>query len=143
MDTRIETLKSLHRGEIAATETYVEALDKLHGPSDTNDLTAIRNDHRDFANELRQHVHQLGLQPDQDSGVWGTWSKFMESTAAKLGRKAALMALKEGEELEASCYESALDIDIPDECKTAIRDRLLPKTRDHISMLDQLMEVNA
>lgn len=135
----LDTLKSLHRGEISATETYGQAIDRLEKDPAVNELTTIRNEHREFANELRQHVHQLGEKPDQDSGVWGTWAKLVEGTATMLGKAATLKALKEGEEHGLNSYQDALKEDIPTVCKDAIRNTLIPRTRQHIAVLDRLM----
>ncbi len=81
MSQQVDTLKSLHRGEIAATETYVQALEHLEHDMDVLTLEAIRNDHREFANELRKYVHEVGDEPDQSSGTWGHWAKAVEGGA--------------------------------------------------------------
>lgn len=135
----LDTLKSLHRGEISATETYGQAILRLKHDPAVNELASIRNEHREFANELRQHVHELGEKPNQGSGVWGAWAKLVEGTATMLGRSATLKALKEGEEHGLKSYEDALKEDVPAVCKEAIRNTLLPRTRQHIAVLDQLM----
>jgi hypothetical protein len=51
-----------------------------------------------------------------------------------------MKALKEGEEHGVKDYEDALkDANFPVECQTLIRSTLLPQTRSHIQVLDQLM----
>lgn len=138
--TTIDTLNSLLRGEIAATETYQQALDKVTDEPGVEDLRRIHREHRETANTLRQHVHDHGGKPDQGSGAWGKFSKFVEGTAKIFGNTAALKALKEGEEHGLKSYEDALkDGDMPMDCKTLIRGTFIPQTREHISTLDRLM----
>jgi len=140
-ENQIETLNSLLRGELAATETYLQALARFEGHPDAADLREIMVDHRETANTLRQHIHQLGGKPDQDSGAWGMFARAVEGTAKAFGRTAALKALKEGEESGLHTYEElAADEELPPECLTILRTQLLPQTRAHIATLDRLME---
>jgi len=136
----ISTLNSLLRGEIAAVETYQQALEKLGDDPLGLNLRQIHVDHREAANVLRQHVHTHGGKPDQGSGAWGTFSKLIEGTAKTFGAAAAIKALKEGEEHGKSDYQEALrDAEMPEECKTLIASKLLPQTESHISALHRLL----
>jgi len=137
----IACLNSLLRGELAATETYQQALEKVKSEPGADKLSQLHVEHREAANTIRQHIHQAGGQPDKGSGAWGTWAKAVEGTAKLFGNTAALKALKEGEEHGIKEYEKALeDESLPQECKALIRTRLLPQTQAHIPMLDHLME---
>jgi uncharacterized protein (TIGR02284 family) len=139
-----DALNALLRGEIAATETYNQALEKL-GERDpaAGDLRRIRDDHRTAANTLRQHVHQHGGKPEHGSGVWGMWAKAVEGTAKMFGHAAALKALKEGEEHGAKSYEDALhNQHLPADCQSLIRGTLLPQCKSHISQLHRLMSTD-
>ena len=136
----VNCLNSLLRGELAATETYQQALAKVGNDPGAEELRRIHTEHRDAANTLREHVHDVGGKPDQGSGAWGQFAKAVEGTAKVFGQTAALKALKEGEEQGVSDYEKALkDEALPAECKTLITTRLLPQTRAHIPVLDRLM----
>lgn len=138
--TTIDTLNSLLRGEISATETYQQALAKVGDEPGAMELSRIHVEHREAANTLRQHVHHHGGKPDQGSGMWGKFAKFVEGTAKLFGDTAALKALKEGEEHGMKSYEDALkDGDLPTDCQALIRGTLLPQTREHIAVLDRLM----
>src|SRR5689334_19410205 len=97
-DGQVGTLNSLLRGELAATETYQQALAKLGQDAAAEQLRQVHAEHRDAANTLRQQVHHEGGKPDQGSGAWGVWAKTVEGTATVFGKAAALKALKEGEE---------------------------------------------
>src|SRR5687767_7460215 len=96
--TTVDTLNSLLRGEIAATETYQQALAKIGNEPGGADLRRIHAEHRDTANALRKHVHIFEDKPDQGSGAWGAFAKAVEGVAKLFGNTAALKALKEGEE---------------------------------------------
>jgi len=136
----ISCLNGLLRGELAATETYQQALAKLDTTDNAADLRRIHAEHRTAANTLRQHVHQCGGQPDQGSGAWGTWAKLVEGTAKLFGDKAALKALKEGEEQGIKDYQTASnDEELSEECRGLIRMQLLPQTREHIAILDRML----
>jgi uncharacterized protein (TIGR02284 family) len=136
----IETLNSLLRGELAATETYQQAIAKMDGTSHAGGLRRMHIEHREAANTLRKHVHECGGKPDQGSGAWGAWAKLVEGTAKVFGHNAALKALKEGEEQGVKDYEAALqDGELADECRSLISTKLLPQTREHIAALDRMM----
>ncbi len=138
--TATDTVNSLLRGEISATETYDQAMEKFAGQSEEGELRRLRDAHRETANTLRKHVHTHGDQPSTSSGLWGSWAKCVEGTAKLFGKTAALKALKEGEEHGIKQYRSALDDkDLPADCKTLIRTKLLPEAEGHIPTVDRLM----
>src|SRR4051794_3799727 len=138
--TITDTLNGLLRGELAATETYQQALAKVANEPGTEELRRIHREHREAANTLRQHVHMFGGKPDQDSGSWGTFAKAVEGSAKLFGNAAALKALKEGEEHGLKDYQDALDSGkLPADCIELIRG-FLPKQRQHIEAIDRLME---
>jgi uncharacterized protein (TIGR02284 family) len=137
----VDCLNSLLRGELAATETYQQALAKVGSDPGADELRRIHVEHREAANTLRQHVHHCGGQPDQGSGAWGAFAKTVEGTARLFGDTAAMKALKEGEEKGLRDYQSALNDDsLQPDCKELIRSKLLPQTREHIAALDRLMQ---
>jgi len=138
-DNATDLLNSLLRGELAATETYQQALPKLQGTPVYEDLQHIHKDHREAANTLRQHVHRVEGKPDQGSGSWGAFAKAVEGTAKVFGVNAALKALKEGEEHGIKEYQEALNNGLPSVCRNLIETTLLPQTRAHVSTLDRLM----
>jgi uncharacterized protein (TIGR02284 family) len=140
-DHTVDTLNSLLRGELSAAETYRQALEKVGAADGSAPLRRLHQEHVQAANTLRQHVHQKGGEPDQDSGAWGTFAKAVEGTAKLFGNTAALKALKTGEESGIKSYEKALeDAELPADCLILIRSNLLPQTRWHIPILDQLMD---
>jgi uncharacterized protein (TIGR02284 family) len=137
----IDTANSLLRGELSATETYQQALENVGHEPEAEDLRRIHREHREAANEWRKYVHKLGGKPDQDSGAWGMFAKAIEGSAKIFGNTAALKALKEGEEHGVKLYEDALkDQDLTADGLTMIRGTFLPQTREHINVLDRLMQ---
>jgi uncharacterized protein (TIGR02284 family) len=135
-----DALNSLLRGEISATETYTQALEKFAGQPEEPELRRMRDEHREAANTLRQHVRDEGGQPSTGSGWWGAWAKFVEGTAKVFGKAAALKALKEGEEHGINDYTRALQGDaLAADCKALVSGQLLPRCQAHIPALDRLI----
>jgi len=135
----IDKLNSLLRGELAATETYQQALEKVGPEPGASDLRSIHADHREAANEFRKHVHKFGGKPDQGSGAWGAFAKAVAGSAKILGQTAALKALKEGEEQGISSYEDSLkESDLPFDVRALIQSTLA-QCHAHVTLLDTLM----
>ncbi len=136
----VSTLNSLLRGEIAATETYQQALEKLGNDPRAMNLRQIHVDHREAANALRQHVRAVGGTPDHGSGAWGVFAKLVEGTSAVFGTESAVRALKEGEEHGKKEYEEAInDNQLPVDFKAWVSSTLLPQTENHIATLQRLL----
>jgi hypothetical protein len=141
VEERTEPLNRLLRGELAATETYQQALDRVSTEPGAFELRRIETEHRQAAEVLRRHIVQRGGKPAADSGAWGMWARAVEGTAKLFGNAAALRALKEGEEHGVSSYESALqDPNLDAECKELITSTLLPRTRAHIPTLERFLD---
>src|SRR5579872_3366281 len=68
--TNVDRLNSLLRGEISATETYTQAVQKFSGQPEEMEIRRMRDEHRDACNALRHHIHQHGATPDTHSGSW-------------------------------------------------------------------------
>ena len=138
----LETLNELLRGEMAAIETYRQALEAVEEGEPAETLRALRRHHRDAADVLWHHVEAHGGQPSEGSGAWGTFAKAVEGTARLLGNRAAVKALKEGEEHGLHKYEEALRGGLPLDCELLIRETLLPRQRQHLPLLDGLLDGN-
>ena len=139
----VDEINQLLRSELSAVETYQQALDKerekFGHETEFQQLNAILAEHQQAASQLTTQIQQLGGTPVQDSGAWGMWSKIVMATAKLMGDKAALKALKEGEESGLKEYQEALhDTTTPSEVKTVLNS-LLPKQQAHIRTLDGLM----
>ena len=140
---KFDNLNKCVRSEISAIETYQQALDKHRTEygqhAGFQQLSGILADHQETLSTLRSSIQQSGGTPSSDSGAWGTWSKTVMATAKLFGDKAALKALKEGEESGLKEYQSIIDDDdATQEMKTAIT-RIVPKQRQHVAQLDALI----
>jgi uncharacterized protein (TIGR02284 family) len=140
VDSRIDQLNSLLRGEISAVETYKQAIEKVDDEhaSDAAALRAIAQEHGEHAQALRDEVRRLGGEPDDSSGAWGAWAKTIEGTAKIFGDTSALKALKEGEEHGLKDYEEALD-DVDESTRALIMTRLLLDQQRNIGTLDGMI----
>jgi uncharacterized protein (TIGR02284 family) len=139
----IETLNKFLKDELAATETYQQALDKLKedaGLAGSESLSPIYEAHKDAVSSLQALIERLGGTPCEGSGAWGTWAKIVQGGANILGKKAALKALQEGEKSGAEDYEKALeDTELSSDVHSLIETKLLPAQQAHIRTLDRLL----
>ena len=139
---KVDELNKCLRCELSAIETYEQALENnraRHGPDDRFDrLIQILNEHRHAAARLRTILEQQGAVPSTDSGAWGVWSKTVLGAATLFGDKAALKALKEGEESGLKEYER-----VAREAGAATENvvsSFIRRQQEHIHELDSLIE---
>jgi uncharacterized protein (TIGR02284 family) len=136
----VKTINGLLRGELAAVETYQQALAKVGEDKGAPQLRQIHQDHINAANALRKQIHSEGGEPTRSSGAWGTFASAVEGTAKLFGSSSALKALKEGEEHGLKDYEKALqDSELPSEAQALIRSSLVPQTRAHVATLEDMI----
>lgn len=140
-DHTTQVIADLLRGELAAVETYEQALDKIDGFPDGTRLREIHAEHVYAVNALRSRLAQYTTDIPRSSGAWGTFAKTIEGMAKLFGNSAALKALKEGEEHGIKEYERAMEKDyLGPEIKSLIVSELLPKCRSHLFTLDRMIE---
>ncbi|HEX3132121.1 MAG TPA: DUF2383 domain-containing protein [Planctomycetota bacterium] len=131
----IETLNGLLKGEIAASETYTQAIRKMNDQrvvplQDSLDCHARR------AVALHSRIIALGGTPAQGSGVWGTFARLVEASAAFLGHEAAIAALEEGEDHGLRDYRAALAT-VDGRTRAWLEEDLLPaQIRTHAVMVN-------
>ena len=134
-----EAVNALIKDELAAVESYRQAVGRLHGPA-ISELRRLENEHERAAVLLQQAVAERGIEPALSAGAWGVWSRLVESAAAMMGETAAIKALKEGEEHGVRDYERALkDAALPSDVRALIQTELLPATREHIPALERCL----
>jgi len=134
--TELHTLESLLRGEIAAAETYHQALDGIDLPS----LRSIQRDHGDAIRFLTQEIVERGAEPPTSSGAWGVFARATEGAAKLLGDKRALGALRAGEHQGLVDYENAVtNKELGTKCRDHVVETLIPQQRRHVETLDQLI----
>jgi CBS domain-containing protein len=116
----------LVKDELAAAETYKQ------------DLMRIEAEHEEAARLLQKRMRDMGRTPPDKPGLWGAFAEAVQGAAKLFGAKAAIKALKEGEEHGIHDYEDALEDErVPAEVKELISTTLLPRTRAHLPVLDR------
>ena len=98
MKNHVEQLNSFLRGEIAAVETYRQAIDKVTDASVRLQLEHCRRSHQQRADLLKDRILRVGGAPADGSGVWGAFAKLVEGGAMVFGDKAAIDVLEQGED---------------------------------------------
>jgi uncharacterized protein (TIGR02284 family) len=136
----VAQLNSLLRGEMSAQETYAQAIERLgvDGRGEVEVLRQIAREHTGAVERLREAVRSAGGTPDESSGVWGAFARAVEGTAKAFGDKAAIKALKEGEEHGLKDYKEAVD-DVDPIARQIIASDLIPAQQRHIQQLDVLL----
>lgn len=138
--TTEQEIETLLRGEIAAAETYKQALDQVDHP-EADTLRQVQQQHGQAIRFFYEQLVARGEYPAKTSGVWGFFARAVEGGARLFGDKAALAALREGERQGLDLYERALESGLlPPACRTFIEQGLIPEQRRHIDILSRLIE---
>ncbi|HEY6556979.1 MAG TPA: DUF2383 domain-containing protein [Polyangiaceae bacterium] len=106
---QVDQLNSFLRGEIAAVETYRQAIAKLQDSANVITLRDCMRSHEQRVTALTLEIRRLGGKPASGSGAWGTFAKVVEGGAKAFGEKAAIAALEEGEDHGRDDYRRDLD----------------------------------
>lgn len=106
---QVDQLNSFLRGEIAAVETYRQAIEKLQDSAHVITLRDCMRSHEQRVTALTLEIRRLGGEPASGSGAWGTFAKVIEGGAKAFGEKAAIAALEEGEDHGRNDYRRDLD----------------------------------
>jgi hypothetical protein len=131
----VATLNHLLKGEIAATETYTQAITKIDDRSQVP-LQDNLECHTRRAQALRERIRASGAVPVDGSGMWGTFARLIERSAALLGRDAAIAALEEGEDHGLRDYREAL-AQLDSSTRAWVEQELLPaQVRTHAVLRD-------
>jgi len=130
-------LNNLLRGEIAAVETYKQALGVAKDSNINLVLQQCQADHSRRASRLAELVQETGGKPVEESGAWGAFAKLVEGGAALLGEEAALGSLEEGETQGLNSYKDEIK-HLDATARVVVEQELLPgqeKTYEAITML--------
>jgi CBS domain-containing protein len=137
-EARAGDFSFLVKDELAAAETYKQALEKVGAGPAGPDLMRIEAEHEEAARLLQKRMRDMGRTPPDKPGLWGAFAEAVQGAAKLFGAKAAIKALKEGEEHGIHDYEDALEDErVPAEVKELISTTLLPRTRAHLPVLDR------
>jgi hypothetical protein len=145
-DEATRQLNSLLRGEIAASETYRMAIDKLiqdgRDPSQVAILRIMQREHIQVAQIFRMRIAEMGAVSDDSSGGWGAWAKLAMGTAQLFGDSAALHALRDGEEYGLNEMRSAIE-NLDAGSAELVEKAMIPAQRRHVQRLTSLINAMA
>jgi len=134
-----EALNALLRGELAAVETYDQAIGRFDAyPSAADKLRKIRAEHAESVRALRELVGRYGGTPADGPGAWGAFVTAVTGAAAVIGPGTVLATLQQGEEQGIADYRRALDSGVPPACRDVILNDFLSRCEEHIAYLDDL-----
>lgn len=137
----IDHLNSFLRGELAAAETYEQAIDKVRreNPDIAVQLTRCKESHDRRAEALRREVRRLGGKPSASSGPWGSFVRLVEGGAKMFGTKAAIDVLEEGEDHGRNDYTRDLK-DLDESERTFVEQQILPEQLETHRVMSRLQQ---
>jgi demethoxyubiquinone hydroxylase (CLK1/Coq7/Cat5 family) len=138
----VSALNELLRGELAAVETYNQALSVVQNDRDARrDLEECQASHQDRVLRLRAEILDRGGEPARASGAWGVFASLVERGASVVGARLAVGALEAGEDHGLKEYKDLLPrLDIP--ARSIVSADLYPqqvRTHSIISTLKTVM----
>lgn len=135
-------LDSLIRGEISAVESIDQVLKKLDNETEKGQLSSIRQDHLQAVDKLKRFSAVSDFKSEtQGSGPWGAFTQAFAGGASLFGDKAALRALKVGEEHGRNDYQDALkSSELDPEVRRLIESELIPQQEQHIRTIDGYLQ---
>jgi uncharacterized protein (TIGR02284 family) len=133
----ISVLNGFLRGEMSAVETYRQALEKVEDSTLRVQLQELSRSHADRAALLRNRIGQLGGEPSEKSGPWGSFAKLVEGGAKAFGVKAALAALEEGEDHGKKLYRDDLD-KLDASTRSFVETELIPEQQQSHDLMSRL-----
>lgn len=140
----LDKVEKLLKNELAAAETYHQALEKFEEEGQRNEvsyLEPIYEEHTQAVSELQEKIQQMGGSPTTDSGLWGSWSETVMSDAGMIGKDAMLNALLAGEKSGLDDYEEAMqDTDIPSDVSSLIQTKFVNCQQENIRVLNRLLQ---
>lgn len=125
-DKDVDRLNSFLRGELAAAETYRQALMNMPTSQHVSLYQDCARSHADRAALLTREVRRMGGTPSDSSGAWGAFVMAVEKGAELLGEKMAIATLEEGEDKGKRDYQDDLsDLSMP--ARALVKGQLLPE----------------
>jgi hypothetical protein len=139
----IDILNSFLRDELAAVETYDEALRGRSAFSGKTELSLCQRSHEVRADILRDKIISLGGHAAATSGLTGAWSKLVEAGAVAIGGEMAVRALERGEDNVLHDYWRGIP-DVDPEVRAFLQRMILPEEEyTHRTMSDLRRQLTA
>ncbi len=104
VERTIEQLQSFVRGELAAIETYQQALDSPEVLHDLDTLKWCQRSHGERVGLLGEELRRLGAEVPTQSGAAGKVIELLGNVTVGLGESAAIYALEKYEDLRLREY---------------------------------------
>lgn len=135
----VKACNDLLHGEMAAGQTYGQAILKYEDSVVAAELRDLRSGHADSVIRLSECIRAAGGEPEERSGAWGVFAMALQGAANLFGEGSAVEALQRGEETMHSDYEDCLrDEGLPTAFKSIIYSELLPRIAKNIASLERL-----
>jgi len=129
------------RGELSAVETYKQAIAKLTDYAKLQKLEQCLLSHEERVSSLRRKIQQLGGNPEEGSGLWGSFAMLVEGGAKLFGENAAINALESGEDHGLADYRDLKEADAT--VRQLVSAELLPAQMEtHAAMSRLKKELN-
>ena len=135
----IEALSGFCRRELAAVESYRQALSSLPPGPQTNVLATCLRSHEERAEFFKSRIRSLHAEPPTSAGVLGAVVKMLEGAAAAISPRIAIATLQEEEERLLRHYRThLLDADV--ESQQLMQERVIPAQFDTHRLLSDLRQ---
>ena len=137
----MKQVDELIRGEISAVESINAVLGRVKDQGEVNALQQMLQDHQRAVEKLKTYAEAKFETKAQSSGPWGAFATAFAGGASFFGDKAALAALKVGEQHGLNEYQEAIkDNSINPEVRSLIQSELLPNQERHLQTINQYMQ---
>lgn len=137
----MKQVDELIRGEISAVESFRTVLPRIKDSSERTALEQMLQDHVQAVDKLKRFAEPKFEAKAETSGPWGAFTKAFAGGASFFGDKAALTALKVGEQHGINEYQEAVnDNSINQEVRALIQTELLPNQERHLQTINQYMQ---
>jgi len=137
----MKQVDELIRGEISAVESFRTVLGKIKDTSERSALEQMLQDHVRAVDKLKRFAEPEFESEAETSGPWGAFTTAFAGGASFFGDKAALSALKVGEQHGINEYQEAIkDNSINQEVRTLIQTELLPNQERHLQKINQYLQ---
>jgi len=139
----MKELSELIRGEMSAVKSIDTVLGKIKDTKDQETLRSLREDHVRAIDRLKQFAGSDFSMNEEvnSSGPWGSFASAFTGGASFFGDKAAIKALKVGEEHGVNEYRELLkNSDISPEIRQVVESELLPQQERHLSTINRYLQ---
>ena len=133
----VHEFNSLLAGERSCVEAYDLALGKARQADVLETLTYCRNNHMARVALLSSHVLSMGGNPNEGTGIWGGFDKFVQDSAAS--ERDAVSALEQAEAERLVNYEAQRDL-VVGAVRVCIANELLPAQHETHLALSTLLK---